>query len=65
MKNIDWETIKQIVDELKAILVYCNAISRESNRGIIKLLVKDEIKNRTKKILESLNESKGDKNDRV
>ena len=47
-------TNEQIVDELKAILIYCDAISREANRGIIKLLVRDEIKNRAKKILRSL-----------
>jgi len=49
-------TNEEIIYELKAILIYCKTISRENNRGIIKLLVRDEIKNRAKKILENLNE---------
>lgn len=47
-------TKEQIVYELKAVLVYCHTISRENNRGIIKLLVKEEIRDRVKKILEGL-----------
>ena len=45
---------EQIAEELKAILIYCDAISCENNKGIIKLLVKEEIKNRVEKILEDL-----------
>lgn len=47
-------TKKQIIYELKAILVYCKTISRENNRGIIKLLVREEIRDRVSKILGGL-----------
>lgn len=47
-------TNEQIVNELKAILVYCKTISRENNRGIIKLLVREEIKDRVNRVLEGL-----------
>jgi len=47
-------TTEQIIYELNAILVYCNTISRENNRGIIKLLVREEIRDRVNKILGGL-----------
>jgi len=58
-------TNEEIIEELEAILIYCKAIRRENNRGIIKLLVRDEydirkqktfldIESRVKKILRSL-----------
>ena len=47
-------TNEQMIDELKAIIVYANAIKREQNRGIIKILVRDEIAKRANRLIEYL-----------
>lgn len=47
-------TQAEMVAELEAILVYCLTISRCDNRAIMKLLVRDEIKARTTKLLKHM-----------
>ena len=47
-------TNKEIIDELKAMIVYCNAVRRDNNRGRMKLLLRDDIQPRAQKILEYL-----------
>ena len=47
-------TNKEIINELKAIVIYCNAVRRDNNRGRMKLLVRDDIQPRAQKILEYL-----------
>lgn len=41
-----------VLSELEAIKVYCHAIARENNRAIIKLLVREEISERTAKLID-------------
>ena len=47
-------TNKEIIDELKAIIIYCNAVRRDNNRGRMKLLIRDDIQPCAQKILEYL-----------
>jgi len=47
-------TKKQMINELKAIIIYCNAVRRDDNRGRMKLLVRDDIQPRAQKLLKYL-----------
>jgi hypothetical protein len=47
-------TKEQIAVELKAIIIYCNAVRCDNNRGRMKLLVRDDIQPRAQKILNYL-----------
>lgn len=42
----------EIIAELEAILIYCNAVRRDNNRGRMKLLVRDDIQPRAQKLLD-------------
>ena len=45
---------QEVIEECKGIIVYTEAIKREQNRGIIKLLIRDEIARRANKIIKAL-----------
>lgn len=46
----------EIIAELEAILIYCEAVRRDNNRGRMKLLVRDDIEPRVRKLRDHFGE---------